>query len=304
MIQFFIFGKYTFVRNKSIVMNRLILLLVFAVNLLYAQQTQNATRIFYEFSYKPKKDSSRIEKTLTILDITDSFSLYRDFGLISQDSILEDTVQKMQKSGVFSDIGKSVKWPSFSYKVKKTYPEMKVIFIDGIFQKYYSYIDSVTQNWKILTDTDKVAGYSVQKATINFGERNWTAWFTTEIPFQDGPYKFHGLPGLIVKIEDDNKNFSWMLSGVKKINDFKEISFTEELSGFNNNIKEIPREQFYKALNAFKQDPFAEVRMKITPEMKSQKMPGSDLTFGDVLKTQEERVTKFFNSNNNPIENH
>lgn len=285
-------------------MNKLLLIVIVTISMVTFGQTQNnATRFFYEFNYKPKKDSSRINKTITLLDVTDKFSIYRNYDLISQDSILQDAVQKMQKSGVFSDIGKLVKWPSFSYKIKKIYPDMKVSFIDGIFQKYYSYNDENQQNWKISKETDKIIGYSVQKATLDFGGRKWIAWFTNEIPFQDGPYKFHGLPGLIVKVEDDKKNFSWILSGVKKIIDFKELSYTEEISGFTNNVKEISREQFYKAYNSFKNDPFAEVRLKITPEMKSQKMPGSELTIGEVLKTQEERVTKYFNSIDNPIEN-
>lgn len=37
----------------------------------------------------------------------------------------------------------------------------------------------------------------------------WTAWFTTELPISDGPYKFHGLPGLILKIYDKTNTYSF-----------------------------------------------------------------------------------------------
>ena len=47
--------------------------------------------------------------------------------------------------------------------------------------------------------------------------RKWTAWFTTEIPIQDGPYKFRGLPGLIVKIEDETKSHCFALNGIKNL---------------------------------------------------------------------------------------
>ncbi|AZA59491.1 GLPGLI family protein [Chryseobacterium shandongense] len=59
-------------------------------------------------------------------------------------------------------------------------------------------------NWKIENETQEILGYQCKKATMNFRGRNYIAWFTTKIPVSDGPWKFGGLPGLILKIEDDN----------------------------------------------------------------------------------------------------
>lgn len=277
---------------------RLYLLFCFFSNI-YAQN--NATRFFYELTYKPKKDSSKTQKAIEILDIAEKVSIYRDYNLVAQDSILMQAAEKMYKSGVFYNIGRSIKWPSFTFKIKKEYPEMKTTFIDGISQKYFGYIDSSYQNWIIEKETDEIIGFSVQKATLDFGGRKWIAWFTNEISFQDGPYKFHGLPGLIVKVEDINENYSWTLTGIKRISDFSELSFTEKISGFRN-VNIISKEKFEKAYSAFRKDPFSEARSRITPEMRLQKMPGSDITMGDLLKQQEIRVTQFFESNDNPIE--
>ncbi|WP_137904732.1 GLPGLI family protein [Chryseobacterium sp. 2VB] len=279
-----------------------IIKLFFYFAFLYAYTQNNATRFFYELTYKPKKESSKTEKAIGILDIAEKVSIYRDYNLVAQDSILIQAAEKMHKSGVFYDIGKTMKWPAFTFKIKKEYPEMKTILIDGISQKYFGYIDTSPQNWKIENEMDKVTGLSVQKAILDFGGKKWIAWFTNEISFQDGPYKFHGLPGLIVKIEDVDKNYSWVLTGVKKISDFSELSFTEKISGFND-VNIISKDKFEKAYNAFREDPFAEARSRITPQMRTQKMRGSDITVGDLLKQQEERVDKFFKSNNNPIEN-
>ncbi|MDC8101447.1 GLPGLI family protein [Chryseobacterium rhizosphaerae] len=275
-------------------------LIFFVISNVYAQNS--ATRFFYELTYKPKKESLKTEKTIEILDVAEKISIYKDYNLVAQDSILMQAAEKMHKSGVFYDIGKTIKWPAFTFKIKKEYPEMKTIFIDGISQKYFGYIDTSPQNWKIENETDKITGFPVQKATLDFGGRKWIAWFTNEISFQDGPYKFHGLPGLIVKIEDIDKNYSWVLTGIKKISDFSELSFTEKISGFKD-VNIISKDKFEKAYNAFREDPFAEARSRVTPEMRSKKMPGSDITVGDLLKQQEERVNKFFKSNNNPIEN-
>lgn len=51
---------------------------------------------------------------------------------------------------------------------------------------------------------------------MNYAGRNWTAWFAKDIPIFEGPYYFHGLPGLIISIEDRDKNFNFRLTSIKK----------------------------------------------------------------------------------------
>lgn len=59
--------------------------------------------------------------------------------------------------------------------------------------------------WEIEGDSTRtVLGYECVMARTNYHGREWRAWFTPEIPVQDGPWKFHGLPGLILAAESDN----------------------------------------------------------------------------------------------------
>jgi len=53
------------------------------------------------------------------------------------------------------------------------------------------------QQWEIMNDTLTIMGYLCQKAVSTFRGRNHIAWFTSEIPVNDGPWKLYGLPGLI-----------------------------------------------------------------------------------------------------------
>ena len=248
------------------------------------------------------KDSSKIDSTIAILDITDKFSLYRDFDLVSQDSLLTSMAEKMHNSGVFFDVGKSIKWPKFTFKVKKDYINNKNIFIDGIFQKYFSYTEKSDIKWQILNETKKINNYNVQKAITDLGGRKWVAWFSNSLPFHDGPYKFCGLPGLIISVHDTENNYSWKLVGLKNINEFSELSFTEKISGFTDKTIEVTKEKFTKSYLAFRNDPFAEARLTINQKMRDSKMPGTEMTVGELLKNQEERVKKYFESNNNTIE--
>lgn len=57
-------------------------------------------------------------------------------------------------------------------------------------------------NWNITTDTMSIMGYHCTVAEANFRGRNYNAFFTTDIPIVAGPWKFQGLPGLILLIQD------------------------------------------------------------------------------------------------------
>ncbi|MBF6610090.1 MAG: GLPGLI family protein [Chryseobacterium sp.] len=277
--------------------------LVLSFLALNAQQTAN--RFFYELTFKPKKEKPETEKVMTSLDITKDKSIYQDFTVPAQDSIIKMEIEAMEKSGTWKDMSKSIKMPKFSFKIYKTYPDMTVSYMDRISMKLFKYDDPVTFNWKILPDKEKIGAYNTQKATTEFGGRKWTAWFSTELPFQDGPYKFHGLPGLIVKIEDDGKNYSWTLQGNKNVENWEEFSFAEKANtkyGMSNTAVTTTKEKFTKSYENFKADPLAEARPYMTPEFLNRTMPGSSRTFGEMMKEQEKLLKDFFGSNNNPIE--
>lgn len=50
----------------------------------------------------------------------------------------------------------------------------------------------------------KIAGYTCYKATGVFRGTNITAYFNKDLPYSAGPFKFYGLPGLILEIRPDN----------------------------------------------------------------------------------------------------
>lgn len=70
--------------------------------------------------------------------------------------------------------------------------------------------------WILTNDTMKIEGYLCHKATAQFGGRSWSAWYTEAIPSSAGPWKLHGLPGLILYAKDKDNIFSFMLCGMMK----------------------------------------------------------------------------------------
>ncbi|MDY0929875.1 MULTISPECIES: GLPGLI family protein [Chryseobacterium] len=272
------------------------------------ESKESSNRFFYELTFKPKQDSAKLDKVITVLDITDkNRSVYQDYTVISQDSITKIEIETMQKAGVYKDLSKSLKTPKFSARIHKFYPSMKIEYVDkvanGMTPVNIAYTEDLKFNWKISDEKQKIGEYNTQKATTEYGGRTWTAWFSTDLPFQDGPYKFSGLPGLIVKIEDAGKNYSWILQGNKKIKEYNEFSYIESLmQATGGKPKELTREKFDKTFNDFKKDPFASVRPMMSQEIMSKPMPGTDGTIGDMMKKQEKMYKDFYNANDNPIE--
>lgn len=73
-----------------------------------------------------------------------------------------------------------------------------------------------SQNWQVGSETKTIADYQCQKATCSFRGRNYTAWFALDIPISQGPWKFGGLPGLILKVYDDAQEYVFECVGIEQ----------------------------------------------------------------------------------------
>ncbi|MFD0931553.1 GLPGLI family protein [Psychroflexus salinarum] len=77
------------------------------------------------------------------------------------------------------------------------------------------YDSNLKYDWKITDEVDNIGNYQVIKAMTHFRGRTFIAWFAPSIPIGFGPWKLYGLPGLILRMYDEDKKFTWI---VRKIN--------------------------------------------------------------------------------------
>lgn len=70
--------------------------------------------------------------------------------------------------------------------------------------------------WKQESGSKTIIGYQCKKASCTFRGRKYTAWYTPDIPIYSGPYKFAGLPGLIMQISSDDNDYIWTCVGLEK----------------------------------------------------------------------------------------
>lgn len=282
-----------------------IILLLLIIQTLYINAQEKANRFFYEFTFKPSVSSVETEKAIMILDIKEDKSIFKDYQLIVIDSLANEAFKDMQKTGVFKQ-QKSAKGGNSSFIITKTYPSMDIQYKDnmmnGLTPIILGYEEKPNFIWEIKNEKQKIGAYNAQKALLNFGGRKWIAWFSSEIPFNDGPYKFSGLPGLIVKIEDMDKNFSWVLSGNKKIS-VNENEGNSLLSKFTSkNPKIVSKTLFIKTFDNYKKNPTASMKSELSPEILNSSMPGMNLKISEFIDQQGEKLKTSFEKNNNPIE--
>lgn len=87
------------------------------------------------------------------------------------------------------------------------------LFLSAGYGQYTEVLPSF--KWQILSESKEILGYKCQKALGEFRGRKYIAWFAPSIPISDGPWKFCGLPGLILAVEDTDKYFVFTCIDIK-----------------------------------------------------------------------------------------
>lgn len=199
-----------------------------------------------EYSQQSVPDSNNpgfVRKARMLLFVGDSISLYESRNLYISDTIMRKfrTIEDIQT--YTSNPNKPI--PPTWYRIYKNYPPGELTCIEPILFDAYKYSEPLNSfDWVMEADTATINGYRVQKATCVFGGRNWTAWFCPEIAVSDGPYKFNGLPGLIVKMYDSRNHYILQMESIR-------IPAGEILIDIEHMIyTETTKAQFFKAKNS------------------------------------------------------
>jgi len=261
----------------------IILMLVFSCS--YGQ----TTRLIYKYEFVPDINIPKtINREYMYLDIhqkDSQFYSYRNYNIDST-------------SVAYSKKGLSYMPPNREYinfRVIKDFQTSHVSMITKIGFIVYEVLDDGELKWKITNQKATILGYTVLSAETNFRGRSWIAWFASDIPIQDGPYKFKGLPGLILKIEDDKKNHSFTATQIVTLIGNEQYPLTEN----SKPTKQVSQQNFKKLFIDYRRDPLSSLRGRYPDQTDSQgNFRTGDQVFRDEEKLFKDRIKK----DNNIIE--
>ena len=188
----------------------ILLALIVRVTGVNAQSDVTKLSVTYEVHYQKVEEVAKREKDLMRLDIGEHSSQYV--------SIIGEFLTK-HRSDI---IAKRIKNPYAAYaplhdEVFKNTPNegyLRFVHMPG----WVSCREKIEGlfDWQLLDGDSIVCGYPCHKATTIFRGRIWTVWYTLDLPYSDGPWKFCGLPGLVLYAYDSEDKFRFNCIGIEK----------------------------------------------------------------------------------------
>lgn len=244
----------------------------------------------FTYEYRFISDSTNqkeVSREIMILNVGNEKSYYYSLDkLISDSTINEESKKNMMVMPLQYRIGEMV---------IKDLKNNTVSFETKVGDSNFSIEQNINLKWNLVNEFDEILNYKVQKATTNFGGRIWNAWFAKDIPIQDGPYKFKGLPGLILKIEDKTLSHKFILKGIKNVQSPFKYPYRKDES----NPKRLDYETYIKNYLQNRAEPTSHLIGRIPDQTDAQgNFRTGEQIIREIRKTMLEKISK----DNNVIE--
>ena len=204
----------------------------------------------YQLRFQPDSlDPERIMEEPMVLHIGQHVSSFMHYNSYLSSQALKDVNSRADFNRVLNEGLATGRTTRFSAHIFKNYPVGKITTLDRVFMDSFEYEEPLyPYEWELTGETAHWEGYTVQQAVTTYGGREWVAWFAPDIPFSDGPYKFGGLPGLILRLYDTRKHYVFELASLAP----QEIPGDIEIA--DSRRLRTTRKHFWEAERKFRED--------------------------------------------------
>ncbi|MEG0519052.1 MAG: GLPGLI family protein, partial [Bacteroidales bacterium] len=176
--------------------------------------------VTYKFDYLENPENDNRYNEPMLLEISDDIVKFYSQNSFLRDSLINDFYHKNRNNPTVGINAES--WlpnnQSILYMDIYTNPKQLNREIYHRFDLYdYMYSESTDKIiWQVTGEEKSVLGYSCRRAEAEYKGRKWIVWFSIDIPYNFGPWKLSGLPGLILSAADSDGLFSWTAIGISK----------------------------------------------------------------------------------------
>lgn len=229
-------------------MHKLITLTIIILSFfsLQAQQLNFSFEVIYQFIFQTdslKPQSFIKEKTILLSGFKESI-FFSEQHYLSTNLLKETNLSNIHQ--ITEKIKNSGSGVLLNIEILKDFDKNNITQKEK-FWGNYSITEPINMlQWNITGDTLKILNFNCQKAITYFKGRTYTAWFTTEIPSKDGPWKLCGLPGLILKAEDATGQVKFNALEIKEeisVNFYSTINNTQNITSYQ--LKKL-KDVFYE----------------------------------------------------------
>ena len=240
--------------------------------------------VTYEVVAQQVEEVKRKDKDLMRLDIGEHASQFRSV-------IIEWVLDNGLVYGSPTSLNHPFKgYTWLEYQVVKNLPKAGYMYfthgristrdkIDGLFE------------WQLLEGDTVICGYPCKKAKTKFRGRTWTIWYTPLLPYSDGPWKFCGLPGLVLEAHETEGKLAFHCKKIEKNTGYGIVLIKQNASPMlrkGSGLLDVYRpERAHELMMLEKYDPEA-FFMEMHGELKSLKVVGS----GKIYKNGKEMKTR------------
>ena len=187
-------------------------------------------RVQYYSKYKHTQEQRETFEDTHLLDLGQYSSRFYsqrfEQFLQLRDSVERATQDPMDKLQFLASMYGSKK--GREYEVYKHIPRKgSLIYTDVLHNDFFfCYEENIPAfAWELAEGDTLILGYPCHKAVCYFRGRTWTAWYALDLPFDNGPWKLGGLPGLILGAFESRNEFSFIATGIEQLSETETINY-------------------------------------------------------------------------------
>ncbi len=203
-----------------------------------------------KFMPDPQNPENILDETM-MLKVGTKASQYYSYNRFVTDSLFREELKRSNGNITRRRTpGDKTNEGMVTHRIYKNYPTGKVTTLDQVASgRFRCEETNEAPEWELVDDdAQTLIGYPCQKAVCHFKGREWTAWYTPDIPRSEGPWKLFGLPGMILKAEDSKKEYVFECTGL--------INQTGEPLMFGaDGYQKVSRKELFTVYERFAADP-------------------------------------------------